>query len=378
MSMMPVLIVVSMLGVKWGWEPVAGGGVEYIIRIEPHAIEALRSGRDIFSDLPPQIQRVRSYRITVGNDPVPHEGELPPANFLDARPPTKSDAAGQSARVPPSGVATAARQPVDDADTPPPAAGQPFAETPLGEQPPPTFQPPAAPPAEGAPPAMTGENSGNPRREWPRRGEGAAGMAPSLAPPPGSNPGISNLGPPETGAPANASGPTLQPPAGTWPNRPAYEQPQGGAGLPTRPPSGFGPTTQAEEQPAQKGEWFDPPTAGQPARNGYPARSQSGQAPNGQSQYGERDLFGRPTNVSPSFSTPAKHSNTSLAQNLAAAEERGVAEVQSKPWLLVVTLLILFASVGLNVYLGMIAWDLYERYRTTIEQLKSATEARVA
>ena len=83
MCMMPVLIVASVLGVKWGWEPVAGGGVEYIIRIEPHAIEALRSGRDIFSDLPPQIQRVRSYRITVSDKPVPHEGELPPADLTD-------------------------------------------------------------------------------------------------------------------------------------------------------------------------------------------------------------------------------------------------------------------------------------------------------
>ena len=76
--------------------------------------------------------------------------------------------------------------------------------------------------------------------------------------------------------------------------------------------------------------------------------------------------------------TPAKHANETLAQNFAAAEDRAVAEVESKPWVLVVTLLVLFASVGLNVYLGMISWDLYERYRTTIDQLKTATEARVA
>jgi len=378
MCMMPILIVASVLGVKWGWEPVAGGGVEYIIRIEPHAVEALRSGRDIFSDLPPQIQRVRSYRVTVSNVPVPHEGELPP---VDSTGPVKSDAAAQSARNPPSGSATAARQPVNDPDpsaSDPPAAGAPFADTPLIEQQPPAFQPPATPPAADAPNSLN-----NQRQGWPQRANGADGASgansangtqPTFAPPPGANSGITDLGPPQTGPAATATGPALQPAGRTWPNRPSYDQPlaQGAAAAPTNQPSGYG-----QPPPAATNDWYNPPTAGQAPRNGQPSRSaqnSAGQGFGSGGQYGDRDLFGRQqNNGSPSFSTPAKHAN-----GLTGAEQELTAVAESKPWVLVVTLLVLFASVGLNVYLGMIAWDLYERYRVTIDQLKTATEARVA
>jgi hypothetical protein len=140
------------------------------------------------------------------------------------------------------------------------------------------------------------------------------------------------------------------------------------------------------QAPPASNDWFNPPTAGQAPRSGLPARSQpsTAQAPGGQNSgagapYGERDLFGRQNQGSPSFSTPAKHTNASAGHNaLTGAEEATLAVAESKPWLLVATLLGLFASVGLNVYLGMIAWDLYERYRATIDQLKTATEARVA
>lgn len=65
------------MGVDYGWQPVEGG-IEYIIQIEPHLIESMKSGRDIFSDLPKTAQCVRSYRITVGTGRLPHQGEPPP------------------------------------------------------------------------------------------------------------------------------------------------------------------------------------------------------------------------------------------------------------------------------------------------------------
>lgn len=67
------------VGVDFGWQPVAGGGVEYIIQLEPQMLERLKAGEDIFSDLPPRSANIRGYRITVGTAMLPHHGEPPPA-----------------------------------------------------------------------------------------------------------------------------------------------------------------------------------------------------------------------------------------------------------------------------------------------------------
>lgn len=77
--MMGVMIVAATaaLGIDYGWQPVAGGGIEYIIQIEPEMLESLRAGEDIFSDMPPA-HEVRSWRITVGTERLPHQDEPPP------------------------------------------------------------------------------------------------------------------------------------------------------------------------------------------------------------------------------------------------------------------------------------------------------------
>ncbi|HEX7377774.1 MAG TPA: hypothetical protein VF278_11710, partial [Pirellulales bacterium] len=67
------------LGVDYGWQPVAGGGIEYIIQIEPELLDSLKAGHDLFSDLPPAMRNIRSYRITVGAGRLPHHGEPPPS-----------------------------------------------------------------------------------------------------------------------------------------------------------------------------------------------------------------------------------------------------------------------------------------------------------
>ncbi|MEX0714573.1 MAG: hypothetical protein WD278_19710 [Pirellulales bacterium] len=76
-------------GVEYGWQPVAGGGIEYIIQIEPEMLDALKEGDDIFSDLPPATANIRGYRITVGTGKLPHHGEPLPVETpdeTDARP----------------------------------------------------------------------------------------------------------------------------------------------------------------------------------------------------------------------------------------------------------------------------------------------------
>ncbi|HVX10530.1 MAG TPA: hypothetical protein VHC22_05080 [Pirellulales bacterium] len=73
-----VCLSAAVIGVDYGWQPVAGGGIEYIIQIEPELLDSLKSGQDLFSDLPASMRNIRSYRITVGKGRLPHHGEPPP------------------------------------------------------------------------------------------------------------------------------------------------------------------------------------------------------------------------------------------------------------------------------------------------------------
>lgn len=68
------------IGIDFGWQPVAGSGLEYIIQIEPEMLDSLRSGKsDIVSKIPSTLRRITHCRIVVGTDPLPHQGEdFPP------------------------------------------------------------------------------------------------------------------------------------------------------------------------------------------------------------------------------------------------------------------------------------------------------------
>lgn len=62
---------ISAAGVDYGWQPTPDGDVEYVIQIEPAVFEALRSGQEITSEIPPELAGVRRFRIRVGSGPVP-------------------------------------------------------------------------------------------------------------------------------------------------------------------------------------------------------------------------------------------------------------------------------------------------------------------
>ncbi len=72
-----LLVAAATTGVDVGWQPLAGGGYEYIIQIEPEALAAMQQGRDVVSDLPPELRNIRRYRITIGTGPVPRIGTPP-------------------------------------------------------------------------------------------------------------------------------------------------------------------------------------------------------------------------------------------------------------------------------------------------------------
>jgi len=114
-------IAVAALGVDVGWQPLSEGGVQYLIQIEPHALEALRSGEVIQSDVPPGVDDVRGYRITVGTEQLPRElsvagesGLSPPRppsapNTLPVDPHSKPIVEQTSATVAPARTAAASQ-----------------------------------------------------------------------------------------------------------------------------------------------------------------------------------------------------------------------------------------------------------------------------
>lgn len=104
-----VCLSAAALGVDFGWQPIAGGGIEYVIQIEPQMLEALKQGEDLSSALPAGARNIRRYRIVVGDGRLPHHGEplpeqpaeKPPEKPAEKQPPAKasgdrSSAAGES------------------------------------------------------------------------------------------------------------------------------------------------------------------------------------------------------------------------------------------------------------------------------------------
>lgn len=97
-----VCLSTAVVGVDFGWQPVAGGGIEYIIQIEPNMLERLKDGQDIFSDLPPRTRNIRGYRITVGTARLPHQGQPPPLDGGEPESaPTTRSAGPQTAHLAP-------------------------------------------------------------------------------------------------------------------------------------------------------------------------------------------------------------------------------------------------------------------------------------
>ncbi len=77
-SLAVMLVAPVVLGVDFGWQPVAGTtGIEFMIRLSPEQLEDLRNGEDVLSDLPPGMEMVHTYRITTDPSELPNEGKPP-------------------------------------------------------------------------------------------------------------------------------------------------------------------------------------------------------------------------------------------------------------------------------------------------------------
>ncbi len=84
-----ICVVMMAVGIDVGWEPLPGGGVEYIIQIEPEMLDTLRDGEDLGSDIPSGLD-VRSYRIVVGTGKLPRRKPAEPATAPKETPTSKT------------------------------------------------------------------------------------------------------------------------------------------------------------------------------------------------------------------------------------------------------------------------------------------------
>ena len=70
-----ILLAAAAVGVDFGSQMLEDGGLEVIIQIEPESLDALRSNDGITGYIPDYLRDVRSYRIRIGNDVLPQEGQ---------------------------------------------------------------------------------------------------------------------------------------------------------------------------------------------------------------------------------------------------------------------------------------------------------------
>jgi len=94
MNAIVLMVGVASLGVDYGWHTLEDGQLEYIIQIEPTLVPTLTSGMAITSEIPPELQNVRRFRIMIGNRQIPRSA-LPkrdvvapePADVVSPEPP---------------------------------------------------------------------------------------------------------------------------------------------------------------------------------------------------------------------------------------------------------------------------------------------------
>jgi hypothetical protein len=156
-----VCLAAAVVGVDVGWVRLPEGGLQYQIQIAPEAVEALKSGQAIESDIPRNVKDIREYRITVGREKL--KQETPPAdppakttsNDLFNRPLATDD---PFARSPASGIAgVPASKP-----WPSPPSPSPFTPTPRALSPDPGVKPLAEQPASFTQPAPTAGSEAKP------------------------------------------------------------------------------------------------------------------------------------------------------------------------------------------------------------------------
>jgi hypothetical protein len=86
MSATLVVLAAAALGIEVGWQPLAEGGHEYTIQIEPQVLDLLRRGQnEVASEVPPDVE-VRRLRLVAGQGKLPRVTGTPGLAALPPRP----------------------------------------------------------------------------------------------------------------------------------------------------------------------------------------------------------------------------------------------------------------------------------------------------
>jgi hypothetical protein len=93
MNTLLIYVATATLGIQTGWERLPEGGMEYVIQLDAAALNALRDGQAIQSDIPSAAGEIRSYRIYMGN--AKPQRQDPPLKLAPPLPPAEKPAASK-------------------------------------------------------------------------------------------------------------------------------------------------------------------------------------------------------------------------------------------------------------------------------------------
>ncbi len=344
--MAALLLFVSMFAVDppavLGWQPASEGGREYLIQIAPETLEQLRQGAAVRGTLPLPGGGSAYYRVTVGRGAVPRrDGESTTTGRISAEEPMAGGSSGRWA-APAAAEATSAETagPPGSAgsrsDVPQPAAGArriedlPDALSPKLR----SVEPGTAasrlgdlPPLERSDSVKIGATAQRNDQEYRPPGVGF-GAADAITPRASAEPA----------KPADAVGPPTSAERG---------------GSPPRPLLPISDIDRATVKPSER-------STNAPAATPLAMPNAAGDAASVGSGGPTNRTPERPPSTAPSGNQPPETA-TSAGQTIAAPE--------TKPWgTLVFVGALLFASLGLNFFLGWTAWD----YRRRCESLTMA------
>lgn len=324
MNALVLILATTSVGVDYGWHRTAEGEWEYIIQIEPGLVETLVNGQALVSQMPNELRGVRRFRVQIGEgeiprDPLPAGGVFPNLSADPGAVPMGDGRAGAAGfglpgARPPGANPQAGWQELPNRDfnflRQDPIQLNPLENSFLGDLPGP----------------------GGARGEFPLSPEPPA-MAPSGLP---RNPADLRL-PDGRTASANLGLPSR---ANDWTNADRFrlgnERPE--TAVPQR-----GPYDDRLASRAPGVRLGGPPTVSIPAP---------------------------PRTTDPAEPDPPISANRSIPKAKIGGEQKG-ATPEAIWWPLTTTVLLLFGSLGGNIYLGWLAMDFYRRYRDAAWQLRS-------
>ena len=372
------LLLIAVIGVDVGWQPTEEGDLEYIIQIAPEQLRSLKAGDVIEVGVRPMLRPVRRYRIIIGNDPLPRE---------TARP--------ESGVSPPTLVPSIEPEATPDTGLPPPTLSIPQQGNLDSTRPDHSI---VVPPQDSA----EGDTRWVAAAELPGAAESQSIPTQPIPPPPPNaeaTPGSATLPPPPPIAPLTPPLKTLPPPPlktlprenkafvpdyrrQTDATEEAQNEYQIGDSVPVRETpqaeQGIVPPTQRLDLPPPPETASSPPPLRLPPPPEIPGPPPSSDFDVSQTNLETPDAADLPSVIKKEEEEPAiapievKEPAASVAAAAAGgtnADHQPAQGTSGSIWLL----LILFASIGGNIYLSYVTWDIRKRFLATFMKSSSAS-----